>query len=81
MVTTSAAIVKTPAARSGNCPPAAAVEIKLPNRTLSFPSGWDYLLSFVLPNVYFHATTAYDILRHNGVKLGKGDYLGAVGQG
>jgi uncharacterized protein len=34
-----------------------------------------YLLSFVLPNFYFHATTAYDILRHNGVALGKGDYL------
>jgi len=34
-----------------------------------------YLLSFVLPNFYFHAATAYDILRHNGVVLGKGDFL------
>jgi hypothetical protein len=34
-----------------------------------------YLLSFVLPNFYFHAATAYDILRHNGVMLGKGDFL------
>ena len=34
-----------------------------------------YLLSWVLPNFYFHAATAYDILRHNGVVLGKGDYL------
>jgi hypothetical protein len=34
-----------------------------------------YLLSFVLPNFYFHASTAYDILRHNGVVLGKGDFL------
>ncbi|TJZ77517.1 DUF1993 domain-containing protein [Chitiniphilus eburneus] len=37
-----------------------------------------YLLHFVLPNVYFHVTTAYDILRHNGVTLGKADYIGAI---
>jgi hypothetical protein len=35
-----------------------------------------YLLSHLLPNVYFHVTTAYAILRHNGVELGKKDYLG-----
>ncbi|MGH2412721.1 MAG: DUF1993 family protein [Microcystaceae cyanobacterium] len=35
-----------------------------------------YLFDFILPNVYFHVTTAYDILRHGGVELGKGDYLG-----
>ncbi|NEQ55461.1 MAG: DUF1993 domain-containing protein [Leptolyngbya sp. SIO3F4] len=38
--------------------------------------GWPFLSFFVLPNVYFHLTTAYDILRHNGVKVGKRDYLG-----
>ena len=38
--------------------------------------GRDYLLQFTLPNFYFHATTAYDILRHNGVQLGKADFLG-----
>ncbi len=38
--------------------------------------GLPFLLSFVLPNVYFHVTTAYDILRHCGVDLGKLDYLG-----
>ena len=38
--------------------------------------GRDYLLFFALPNVYFHATTTYDILRHNGVELGKRDFLG-----
>jgi len=38
--------------------------------------GLPYLLYFVLPNVYFHVTTAYDILRHCGVELGKLDYLG-----
>ena len=36
-----------------------------------------YLLSFALPNFFFHVTTAYDLLRHVGVPLGKADYLGA----
>lgn len=36
----------------------------------------DFLLSFSQPNFYFHATTAYDILRHKGVKLGKRDFMG-----
>jgi uncharacterized protein len=39
--------------------------------------GQAYLLHFVLPNLYFHSATAYNILRHNGVELGKMDYLGA----
>lgn len=38
--------------------------------------GLPYLLSHILPNVYFHVTTAYNILRHSGVELGKMDYLG-----
>jgi uncharacterized protein len=38
----------------------------------------NFLLSFSLPNFYFHATTAYDILRHKGVKIGKTDFLGAM---
>ncbi|NOU24434.1 MAG: DUF1993 domain-containing protein [Methylotenera sp.] len=38
--------------------------------------GQDYLLKWVNPNVYFHVTTAYNILRHNGVELGKVDFLG-----
>lgn len=54
------------------------VELKFPQRTLTFRSGWDYLLVFALPNVYFHCTTAYDLLRHAGVKLGKGDFIGAI---
>jgi hypothetical protein len=37
-----------------------------------------FLLSFSLPNFFFHATTAYDILRTNGVKLGKRDFMGAM---
>lgn len=40
-------------------------------------TGQDYLLRWVNPNVYFHVTTAYNILRHNGVELGKKDFLGA----
>lgn len=39
--------------------------------------GQPYLLTYVLPNLYFHITTAYAILRHNGVEIGKRDYLGA----
>lgn len=39
--------------------------------------GSSYLLTFALPNFFFHVTTAYDILRHNGVPVGKADYLGA----
>ena len=38
--------------------------------------GQSYLLNNVHPNFYFHCTTAYDILRHSGVELGKRDYLG-----
>ena len=40
--------------------------------------GADYLNHFVLPNFYFHLTTAYALLRHNGVELGKMDFLGAL---
>ncbi len=50
---------------------------------LTYPPGKalkanEYLLGRQLPNFYFHITTAYDILRHGGVALGKGDYLGAL---
>jgi uncharacterized protein len=40
--------------------------------------GIDYLNHFALPNFYFHLTTAYDILRHCGVEIGKRDFLGAI---
>lgn len=39
--------------------------------------GLNYLRDYVLPNVYFHSTAAYLILRHNGVELGKNDFIGA----
>jgi uncharacterized protein len=40
--------------------------------------GDDYLNHFVLPNFYFHCTTAYDILRHCGVEIGKQDFVGQI---
>jgi len=51
------------------------VTITIRNIDLNF-TGQDYLLKWAIPNVYFHVTTAYNILRHNGVELGKSDYLG-----
>jgi hypothetical protein len=52
------------------------IVLKLRGREVSF-SGQNYLLSFALPNFLFHAVTAYDILRHNGLEIGKTDYLGS----
>ena len=40
-------------------------------------NGQAYLLSFGLPQFFFHVTTAYALLRHNGVEVGKRDYMGA----
>ena len=56
-----------------------AKDIALPRRdgTLVI-KGEPYLKHFVLPNFYFHMTTAYALLRHNGVDLGKMDFLGAL---
>ncbi|WP_438018276.1 DUF1993 family protein [Sorangium sp. So ce315] len=51
------------------------VTIPTRNQPLTF-KGLPYLLYFVLPNFYFHVTTAYAILRHNGLDIGKMDYLG-----
>lgn len=52
-----------------------AITLKMRTGPLHF-TGSAYLLEFVLPNFYFHVTTAYAILRHNGVEIGKRDYLG-----
>jgi uncharacterized protein len=51
------------------------VVLKFPNGEMSF-SGRDYLTGFVFPNLYFHITTAYALLRSNGIAIGKMDYLG-----
>jgi hypothetical protein len=53
------------------------ITMKLPSRTMEFEAS-AYVLGFVMPNVYFHVTTAYDILRAQGAPLGKPDYLGTV---
>ncbi|QPC93395.1 DUF1993 family protein [Mesorhizobium sp. INR15] len=52
------------------------IELKLGGREISMP-GTQYLLHLAMPNFYFHLTTAYDILRHVGVPLGKATFLGA----
>ena len=52
------------------------INLKAGPNELTF-SGADYLTGFVLPNLYFHSATTYAILRHNGVELGKMDFLGA----
>jgi hypothetical protein len=52
-----------------------AVTMKARGNELSF-TAQRYLLQFALPNFFFHVTTAYDVLRHSGVPLGKMDYLG-----
>lgn len=51
------------------------VILKRGETTLNY-KGQEYLLNRALPNFFFHITTAYDMLRHNGVELGKKDYLG-----
>ena len=51
------------------------VTVKVMDREMQF-TGLDLLLKRSLPNFYFHATTAYDILRHNGVEIGKRHFMG-----
>ncbi|MGL4238126.1 DUF1993 domain-containing protein [Tabrizicola sp.] len=52
------------------------IHFKAGGRELVLP-GDDFLSFYTLPQFFFHVTTAYDILRHNGVELGKRDYMGA----
>ncbi|SDS13190.1 DUF1993 domain-containing protein [Pseudomonas oryzae] len=53
------------------------IVLKAHEREIHF-SGQAYLLTFALPNFFFHLTTAYAILRHHGVEVGKQDYLGPL---
>lgn len=53
------------------------IEVQVRDRKLEF-KGKDFLFNWVQPNFYFHVTTAYNILRHNGVDIGKKDFLGAA---
>lgn len=52
------------------------VTVKMRDREMNY-TGMDLLQHRSLPNFYFHCTTAYDIMRHNGVELGKRDFMGA----
>ncbi|MBV9159855.1 MAG: DUF1993 domain-containing protein [Candidatus Kaiserbacteria bacterium] len=54
------------------------VKVSLPYWGGKSMNGLDYVLNYLIPNFYFHATTAYDILRKNGISIGKGDYIGAL---
>ncbi len=53
------------------------VTIKMRGQDVTMP-GLQYLTLYSLPQFHFHATTAYTILRHNGVEIGKGDYMGVA---
>jgi hypothetical protein len=53
------------------------VTIKMRGQDVTM-TGLDYLTLYSLPQVYFHAATAYNILRHNGVEIGKRDFMGAT---
>ena len=53
------------------------IRLTLGEHTMSF-KGQPYLVHFVMPNFHFHCTTAYDILRHCGVELGKRDFIGTI---
>jgi uncharacterized protein len=54
------------------------VTFRLGDRALPFTTE-GFLMSFSLPNFFFHATTAYDILRHKGAPIGKRDFMGEMG--
>lgn len=51
------------------------IKLVFPSRTVEY-SGLQYLTSFALPNFYFHVSTAHAILRHNGLEIGKRDFMG-----
>lgn len=53
-------------------------QITQPRWAGKYLTGREFALMHMLPNMYFHVTTAYAILRHNGVDLGKKDYLGTM---
>ncbi len=57
--------------------PERSVLLKLRSGELTFPAQV-YLSSYAIPNFYFHMTTAYALLRHNGIELGKADFIGPV---
>lgn len=71
------AFLETVPAEAINGKEEATITIKLPNRSFEM-RGRNYVLGFAMPNFYFHMTTAYALLRHKGVPVGKMDFLGGV---
>lgn len=53
------------------------ITMKVPSQTFTFP-GLIYLRHWAIPNFFFHVTTAYALLRHNGIEIGKADFLGQI---
>lgn len=54
------------------------IKVSLPYWDGKHTTGFEYATQYLMPNFFFHVVTAYDILRKNGVPLGKGDYIGAL---
>lgn len=75
-ITKTMAFVQSVKAEQINGSEERTVTLKIRSKEISF-LGQPYLLNFVLPNLYFHVAIAYAILRHNGVEVGKMDYLGS----
>ena len=73
-ITKSIEYIKNIAPNDLNQAASRAISITVQGRQLDF-RGSDYLITWVQPNFYFHISTAYAILRHNGVNLGKRDFL------
>ncbi len=75
-ITKTLDFMKTVSEAQVNASEGGTITLKIRGKEMIFASE-PYLLSFVLPNFYFHVTTAYAILRNQGVPLGKMDYLGS----
>lgn len=54
------------------------IKISLPYFQNKYFTGLDYVTEYLIPNFFFHLTTAYSILRKNGINIGKGDYMGSL---
>ncbi len=71
------AFLKTADAKKIDASEGKSVQLKFGPKEFNF-TGLPYLVNFVIPNFYFHLTTTYAILRHNGLDIGKADFLGNV---
>lgn len=70
------AFLKSADAKAIDASESKSISLKFGPKEFNF-SGLPYLINFVIPNFYFHTTAAYAILRHNGLDIGKADFLGA----